>query len=143
MRLQNTNEVEILQIDPDGTTVTIKKKMTWGDHQRLASRGTKMTQSTGETGAESAELEADVGLLNLLYLQVNLVSWTVKGAEGHAIAPLSLENIGKLPPEVADYLLEEIQKRNPRRTKEQRDEIKNLSAMPSTTSPEETTEEKS
>lgn len=132
LRLQNPNETDVLDVG-EGTTITIKRRMTWDDEQRLASQATKLRQTMTAAGDGQAEAELDLGMLNRLYLQVNITEWNVLDSEGDGIAEITPANVGMLPPEVADFVLAEIRKRNPTRSAKEKEQAKKARSKASTT----------
>ena len=79
--------------------VKIKKRMSYGDYQKLLSSYTKGGAMNIEEG-------------NIALLLINIKEWSFKDRDGKP-APVSRENILRLVPDIAQKILDEIGRRNP------------------------------
>lgn len=84
-----------------GNSVTVRK-MTFGTRQRILSKHTKLDVKAQDVTIDQAMLRYD-------QLKMNIVSWQGPDFDGF---PVNDENIEKLPPDIADMLLGEIDEFN-------------------------------
>lgn len=80
-----------------GNSVTVRK-MTFGVRQRILSKHTKLDVKAQDVIIDQAMLRYD-------QLRLNIVSWAGPDFDGF---PVTDENIERLPPDIADQLLGEI-----------------------------------
>jgi len=93
-------QTKIVDVD-GGNTVTVRK-MTFGTRQRILSKHTKLDMQAQNVSIDQAMLRFD-------QLKMNIVSWQGPDFDGY---PVSDENIERLPVEIADQLLAEIDEFN-------------------------------
>lgn len=84
-----------------GNSVTVRK-MTFGVRQRILSKHTKLDVKAQDVTIDQAMLRYD-------QLKMNIVSWSGPDFDGY---PVNDENIERLPPDIADQLLGEIDEFN-------------------------------
>ena len=80
-----------------GNTVTVRK-MTFGARQRILSKHTKLDIKTQDVQIDQAMLRFD-------QLRMNIASWQGPDFDGY---PVNDENVDRLPPDIADQILAEI-----------------------------------
>lgn len=97
-----TDEVDRIDLK-GGFWVDIKRRMSYGDQQRLMGHFVKL----------SAENTPDISLAlgNIMLLVINIKAWNLVDQEKREV-PLSQEAIEKLEPAVAEKIAVEINKRN-------------------------------
>lgn len=89
--------------------VDIKKRMSYGDRQRLTSHFFHLQSlPVGETPKVDVDLESG----QIVLMQINIAAWSFTLRDGTA-APITTETIAMLDPDVADIILEVINERNP------------------------------
>jgi hypothetical protein len=86
-----TQQTKVVDLE-GGNTVTVRK-LTYAERQNVIDRATKV--------GGNMEAEIHVGRMKLELLCAAVVSWTGPDFEGR---PPTAENIGALPPEVADMI---------------------------------------
>lgn len=84
-----------------GNTVTVRK-MTFGTRQRILSKHTKLD-------VRAQDVTIDQAMLRFDQLRLNIVSWAGPDFDGY---PVNDESIERLPPDIADRLLGEIDEFN-------------------------------
>jgi len=102
---------------PDGGKVWIKAKMSSQDKMLAQNAAmTLKTQIDPETGdVREIGSPMDLATLSLGILERMVKRWDYT-RDGEAV-PINLDTLGQLDEETADFLLAEINKRNPKRTK--------------------------
>lgn len=101
------DEVDRIELDKD-YWVDIKRRMSYGDQQKLLSCFVKIQQ--GERDLQVNNLDIAGG--NIALLEINIKEWNLPGKDGK-VMPINKDSIGKLEPKVAEKILAEIGKRNP------------------------------
>ena len=102
-------EDEVIRIDIDKDYwVDIKKRMSYGDQQRLMGCFVKVQQ--GEKDLEVRNLDIAGG--NIALLEINIKAWNLTGKDGKDM-PIDKASIDMLDPVVAEKILKEIGKQNP------------------------------
>lgn len=89
----------------DGTFLELKRKLTYGEQQRLKSAGLTTMRANAEDN--SAEIGTDFARFDLAKIECWVVDWGLKDARGRVRAP-SRETIENLDPDVAEEILEVI-----------------------------------
>ena len=119
---------ETVKLEREGSWFEIKQEMSIGDHERLErelwqfetaiagqqNRAIRRKAAVAVSPTDNVEqlLKASYRPSHVILLEINLVAWSFD-------KPLNRENISKLRPEIADWLIEEIDKLNPQRQKEE------------------------
>ena len=85
----------------DGNSVTVRK-MTFGTRQRILSKHTKLDVRAQDVTIDQAMLRYD-------QLRLNIVSWSGPDFDGY---PVDNDSVERLPPDIADQLLGEIDEFN-------------------------------
>lgn len=95
----------------DGSGVTIKTYLTYGERKRMEAAGLKTmrTAQTEEGDERSAEIGLDFWRFDLEKLRTWIVDWDFRDRQGKHVDP-SPQNIDHLAPEVAQEILELITK---------------------------------
>ncbi len=99
------DELDTLEIG-EGETVQIKRRMSFGEVDRLQSFFMKTAKAL--MGAEP-DIE---GTGDLLLLHLNIKGWNLKGQDGQPL-PLTKENIARLDRVTGKLIIEAITERNP------------------------------
>lgn len=87
--------------------VDIKRKMSYGDQQKLAGAMIKVV------GAEfKPTIETDLASAGILALRLNIKDWNLTDSVGK-VMPITEATIAKLEPRIAEQIKREIDKRNP------------------------------
>jgi hypothetical protein len=84
-----------------GNSVTVRK-MTFGTRQRILSKHTRLDVKAQNVTIDQAMLRYD-------QLEMNIVSWSGPDFDGY---PVDNDSIERLPPDIADLLLGEIDEFN-------------------------------
>ena len=100
-----TDETDRIDLD-DGFWVDIKKRMSYGDQQKLVAHYIKVRTTT-------AEITSDIDLAGgqIVLLEINIKGWNLVDAN-NKVAPLNRANIEKLDIAIATRIATEIDKRN-------------------------------
>lgn len=99
-----TDELDRIKLDKDHW-VDIKRRMSYGDQQRLVSHYIKLTGTTG-----AVDIDMAAGAVELLV--INIKAWSLVNAGDNEVS-LSRDAIEQLDPAVAERIAAEINKRNP------------------------------
>jgi len=87
--------------------VDLKRKMSYGDQQKLSGSMIKLI------GSEiKPTFETDLSNAGILTLRLNIKAWNLAGSDGK-IMPITEATIAKLEPSIAERIKREIDKRNP------------------------------
>ena len=87
----------------DGYWVDIKRRMSYGDQQKLVAHFIKF--------GDPKNPDIDLSSGNIVLLELNIVDWNLVDESGKKV-PVSREAIEQLEPEVANKIAEEINRRN-------------------------------
>jgi len=109
------DELDTITFD-DGEWVKIKRKMSYGDHERLQKEMFRLTINAKKI--QEGE-NIDIGSINdielrtgqLIMLEINIKEWGITGRNG--VMPLIPESIAMLDQDTAELILSEIGQRNP------------------------------
>lgn len=99
---------EVDRIDlGDNFWVDIKRRMNYGDQQKLVGQFIKL----GIAGKEPTA-ELDITSTGITLLQLNIKAWNLT-KDDDKVMPIGVESIIQLDPAIADRIRKEIDKRNP------------------------------
>ena len=107
---------EVDRIDlGDGKWADIKHRMSYGDEQKITGHFIRIASmrkalASGKPGDVDVSIDLESG--NILALLINIKAWNLTDDDGN-IAPITEENIIRLPREYGNKLKEEINQRNP------------------------------
>lgn len=102
-----TDEVDRVKIDKYHW-VDIKRRMTYGDQQRLTASFVKLQS---RTKGETPDIDVDLETGNITLLLINIKGWNLEISPGQ-VAPVDGDTIRQLDPNVAGRLVSEINSRN-------------------------------
>ena len=89
--------------------VDIKKRMSYGDQQKLVASYMKLQTQMKEV---TPDIDLDIESGNITLLMLNINAWSFKDKSG-GIAMVNEDTIRMLDPTIANKLVNEINKRNP------------------------------
>lgn len=105
-----TGEVDRVQVD-EGHWVDIKRRMSYGDNQRLVASYMRLQMQLKERGSlPSIDLNVETG--NITLLMLNIVAWNLTDEHGKEM-PVIRESIERLDNSLANKLVAEINAHNP------------------------------
>jgi len=102
------DEVERIELG-DGEWVDIKRKMSYGDRQKLIAYYAKLQT---KLNSPDVDISLDMEAGSIMLLLLNIKAWSLKDRKGKPL-PITKETIAMLDPDVARKLEQEIEKRNP------------------------------
>lgn len=108
-RFISESDVKTIRADwwDEDEAVTIKK-FSYGDRQKLAGAAVKMNIEN-----ERRISEVQIAEMNLMILQIGIVSWTFTRPYNDKAVPVSRHWIEQLDPKDAEFILGEINALNP------------------------------
>ena len=104
------DEVERVDLG-DGEWVDIKRRMSYGDRQKLIAYYAKLQT---KLNSPDVDISLDVEGGNIMLLLLNIKAWSLKDRDGKPL-PVTRETIAMLDPDIAERLEREIERRNPAR----------------------------
>ena len=105
-RFAYDDEIDRIELG-EGDWVDIKRRMSYGDQQKVVGRFIKL----GLVG-KTPQAELDMQSAEILTLLLNIKAWNLKDKEGKD-APINEESISNLDPATAEIIRQEVNKRNP------------------------------
>ena len=103
-----TDEVDRIKVGKDHW-VDIKRRMSYGDQQKLVASYMKMEM---QAGGKTPDINVDFELGSVTLLLINIKGWNLTNEKGE-IAPINADTISVLEGGVATKISNEINKRNP------------------------------
>ena len=94
----------------DGLWVDIKRKLSYGDQQKLLASYTKIDKFSDAEKVNDIKINFEEG--NLAMLLIYIVDWNFPDRDG-SIAVINKANISMLDPEIAKTIMEEVNKQLP------------------------------
>lgn len=101
----DSREVDRIHLE-DGQWVDIKRRLSIGDMERLEA------VVLGVEFGKGAEVTGTLKPFRTALLQIAIVDWSFTDANGQKL-PINRDTIGQMSMELAERLLDEINKRNP------------------------------
>jgi len=97
----------------DEDWVDVKRRMSYGDHQKLVAAYMQLQQQLKPGQVKNVpNVEVNLQTGNIMLLLINIKAWSLKDKDGK-IAPVNEEFIRQLDINTADKIIEAINKRNP------------------------------
>lgn len=103
-----TDEVDRIKIDKDHW-VDIKRKMNYGEQQELVASYMKAGMQEGQ---KTPNIDVNFEMGGITLLSINIKAWNLTDEKGN-IAPITVDKIKALDPNIAGKIAIEINKRNP------------------------------
>lgn len=102
------DEIDRIKLDKE-YWIDIKRRMSYGDNQKLMKAYMRLQTQLKE---QTTDMELDVETGNIMLLLINVQGWNLTGQDGKVV-PVNEEMIKRLDPQIADKIIDEINKRNP------------------------------